>query len=220
MGALRKHKRWHGKGISGKYQKRVTLQQLTERYARKREVSDRPGCISWECSECKKLFSTKQSVQIHAENVHLPKDPGRYTCNLCDYKLHSLEALRQHKRWHANGEKGKNQKRGTFQQLTERYARKREVSDRPGCISWECSECKKSFSTKYGVQIHAEYVHLPKDPGRYTCNQCDYKSHSLDALRKHKRWHANGEKGKNQKRGTFQQLTERYARKREVSDRV
>merc|ERR1711915_758683 len=110
-----------------------------------------------------------------------------------------MGALRKHKRWHANGEKGKNQKRGTFQQLTERYARKREVSDRPGCISWECSECKKLFSTKHRVQIHAENVHLPKDPGRYTCNQCDYKSHSLDALLRHKCWHANGEKGRRSK---------------------
>merc|ERR1711915_1106290 len=139
-------------------------------------------------------------VKVHAEYVHITRDPVRYCCKHCDqFCAKYYVTYRRHVLKHSKGISGKYQKRVTFQQLTEGYARKREVSDRPGCISWECSECKKSFSTKYTVQIHAEKVHLPKDPGRYTCNQCDYKSHSLEALLRHKCWHANGEKGRRSK---------------------
>jgi len=136
--------------------------ELTKRFAR--NVADSRFVHSpWQCTECSKPFDTLFKVLYHAELDHLHKAMG----------IRDKEA------------------KDTFERITLKYLKKVEDPNRSGCSTWQCSECGTyQNQRKFHVQNHVEQAHVPKDPQRYACSQCEYQSYGYKNYEKHALLHA------------------------------
>ena len=86
------------------------------------------------CSFCDSVFTTKASARDHELRIH--KDPDgtqkKYACELCDFKGHFKNQIKQHMIVHSNSS-----------------------------IRFPCDVCLKEFKAKTYLKIHSK-VHLPR----------------------------------------------------------
>lgn len=52
-----------------------------------------------------------------------------------------------------------------------------------------CKFCDKWFTTRTHLKVHMEAKHLPRNELKYSCDKCEYKTHSKKYLFAHKTRH-------------------------------
>lgn len=131
------------------------------------KVKHLPGYLDAnQCVNCKKIFSTQQYFKKHLQicgqtNVRVDF-LKRFSCDLCDYKAKLKSILSYHiQARHLPQDHEKN----------------------------KCSKCKKSFSWKSNLSQHLKICGRPKDFKRlimrYSCGDCNYKTHRKNTLIDH-----------------------------------
>ncbi|XP_039616180.1 gastrula zinc finger protein XlCGF57.1-like [Polypterus senegalus] len=137
------------------------------------------------CSECRKQFRSKRTLQEH-RSIHTGEK--KYCCSDCGKKFRTISNLQQHRRVHT-GEKpyscpecGK-----CFTALGSLH---KHVKIHTGEKPYFCSECRKQFQTQSNLQEHGK-IHTGEKP--YCCSECGKRFRQNANLHVHRRIHT-GEK--------------------------
>lgn len=137
------------------------------------------------CHICAKMFSCKDSYQMHYKSVHLNL---RLQCQICGDSLGSIRTLKRHlKTKHDDSGphlcKFDNCKYETmsltlFQKHQKTHSAQRKM--------YPCQLCDKTFFRRQGLREH-----IPTHSGitLYNCGLCQYASNSAENMKKHKKRH-------------------------------
>ena len=110
--------------------------------------------IKWhECDLCQKSFRSKLSLRIHEQQVHGER---KHKCNLCEYKSTTSTNLKlHHDRVHL---------------MTKNFS---------------CEICEKYFYQKYQLQKHMSLIHAGNVSKDLECKVCDFKTTTSRQLKIH-----------------------------------
>lgn len=114
----------------------------------------------FKCDECKKGFSSKETLKIHMRVNHLPTFLG-FKCNLCEkiYATNSKLSRHMKTRHHSLG-------------------------------SYICGSCFVKFGTEKALEQHIFNIHTPSEQKDvYKCTLCDHTATSQTRMKKHQLIH-------------------------------
>lgn len=106
------------------------------------------------------------NLEFHSEsklNMHIKKEHGNTTCNLCSQKFKNAVTLKNHIR---------------------------NIHERTEDISAICEHCPASFKSFFSLKQHQESVH--KDNKSFPCHMCSKRFINASQLRRHTRVHGFG----------------------------
>ncbi|CAM5072273.1 unnamed protein product [Eretmochelys imbricata] len=110
----------------------------------------RPACPkSFECSDCKKLFSTETSLQVH-RRIHTGERP--YPCPDCGKAFRQSTHLKDHRRLHTGEKPFKCEECGKAFTIAVRLAEHRRIhtGERP----YHCADCGKAYRSFSNLWKH------------------------------------------------------------------
>ncbi|XP_055597845.1 transcription factor grauzone-like [Uranotaenia lowii] len=143
---------------------------------------------AFQCSECKKNFASKESLQQHKISIHAPLDERQYECDICLKKFATRNFLTAHRLIHESKKfpcEICNKNFTTKGSLKIHLKTIHEIS--PGFM---CDICSKLFKTKSKLKTHIN-AHLAKheDNQRLPCTICGQFMKNNNCMKKHMKRH-------------------------------
>merc|ERR1712133_19108 len=130
------------------------------------------------CTMCKLFVQSEKHLELHMKKIHLRTD---WNCKFCSEKFSDRLDLRRHvmemhqdAKTHACNICDK-----TFHDVRNMKAHLKAHEDQ-SCV---CQDCGKVFKNKTYLKRHVVEHHQKVQ--RYACDQCDFKTHRSDTLKKH-----------------------------------
>ena len=128
----------------------------TRKSAQSSAQQDSPKLV---CTECDKLFKSKDTLRSHMKFFHSSTPPVEYTCFHCDYKSKFQHLLKRHLQIHMPASERKD-KRARF-----------------------CKECGKEFHSASGLDSHVRDKH--GKVFKYSCEICGGRYNVRGPFEKH-----------------------------------
>ena len=117
--------------------------------------------IRFECNQCHKFYSTKQSLNMHKNYLHTSID--NLPCNYCSKTFARKENLKMHIRnMHKTNHISSNCLKCNKVFKSKQYLNNHILlvhNDK----RFECETCNKSYSTNAGLKKHIKTIHLMKE---------------------------------------------------------
>ena len=135
------------------------LGELSVNQTESKESKENPK-KSFQCKICNKLFDSERRLKNHLQMMHEKK--GKFACDQCPKVYPFKFKLKQHVNIVHLGK----------------------IPTRRGGKRYQCTQCKKSFTTKKSLKLHKRSFHEGK---RYQCAQCDQSYAFPNDYRRHVR---------------------------------
>ena len=166
--------------------------------------------MDFKCSQCEKVFPTKDKSRRHHLRMHENKENQEYDCTKCDKVFHKKDYLSDH----IISVHTKHECPECKEIFVTRGKRDYHVDRVHRQLLFECNQCDSSFVAKGNLKQHIDSVHeqlhyvtcticnikvtkrtLPKHQEavhdnikNFECDKCDYKSYSKQSLADHNKY--------------------------------
>ena len=156
-----------------------TLENKIRQWEPRNQISSdaRSKSTSTQCSECGKLFSSKNSLLRHYKSEH---EGIKYHCNQCDYQAKTNGNLQIHIQSKHEGIKY-DCNQCDYQAKTNGNLHRHIQSIHEG-IKYPCNQCDFQATSQFHLQRHIQSKH---EGIKYPCNQCDSKLTRRSHLKSH-----------------------------------
>ena len=139
-----------------------------------------------ECKDCGKKFLRAPLLKTHIKVVHLKAFPLR--CKVCDKGFISNVTLTRHERMHTGDKPFACEHCGKgflVKNELEMHIKARHNDNK----AYVCVLCGKAFGTAKILQSHNKLTHMTEGDKPFSCNHCEYKAKTKQALSIHERTH-------------------------------
>jgi hypothetical protein len=113
------------------------------------------GIMDHVCSRCKRTFDSNTAIELHRLECFPKKKDGKFQCEKCAYSTSDLKLFHRHYISH------------------------------DGIMDHVCSRCKRTFDSRFAIELHRLECFPKKKDGKFQCEKCAYSTPNLKLLDRH-----------------------------------